>query len=273
VAVIAKWGRSANAALRLGFEDATGYSPTVIQRVRSLLEATRDDRLRPPAPVVADTNFPRPRPASALWPLLAAPIVISDAPQPLRRLSTLAREWEEPLVAYAAPALPRAYWTGKVEVHADDALAEPMLRAARGELAVVPPDAQRTVEQREPAAVDRRGAASRSSAAATGPVAATVELGPNRLTARVDAPAAGWLIVLDPWFPGWTATVDGAPARLVRANFAFMAVPVDAGRHEVALTYRNAQVARGALVGALALAALLAAVGWRRRGGWPVTAA
>jgi uncharacterized membrane protein YfhO len=45
------------------------------------------------------------------------------------------------------------------------------------------------------------------------------------------------LVVLDPWFPGWSARVDGKPAPLLRADYAFMAIPVDAGRHEVTFRY------------------------------------
>jgi MYXO-CTERM domain-containing protein len=44
-----------------------------------------------------------------------------------------------------------------------------------------------------------------------------------------------------------------------------MAVPVPAGRHELALTYRNTQVGRGTADGAAALAVLLAGLAWRRR--------
>jgi hypothetical protein len=59
--------------------------------------------------------------------------------------------------------------------------------------------------------------------------------------------------------------VDGAPAPLVRADFAFMAVPVGAGRHRLELTYRNDRVATGARLAAGVAAALLALLAWRRR--------
>jgi hypothetical protein len=255
VAVVAKWGRTANAPLRLGLENATGYSPVVIQRVRSLLEATVDDRVVPPSPVTKDTNFPRPRPGSALWPLLAAPIVISDRAQPLPVLATGEREWEDPLVAHAAPALPRVFWAGRWEARGDDELVEPMLRAARGDVVIVAEEE-----------AGRLAGTATGTATGTGPVAATeIRLGGSRLDAVVEAPSAGLAVILDPWFPGWTATVDGAPAPIVRADFAFMAVPVPPGRHALALTYRNAQVGRGAALSAATLALLVGALAWRRR--------
>jgi hypothetical protein len=140
-------------------------------------------------------------------------------------------------------------------VRADDDLAEPMLRAARGEVVLLAPEHADLARARAPQETDGGGS----------PVAAAVALGPNRLTAKVDAPAPGWLVVLDPWFPGWTATVDGAPSPLARANFAFLAVPVAAGRHEVVLAYRAGRVAQGALLAGATAALLAGTLAWRRR--------
>jgi hypothetical protein len=249
-AVIAGWGQTANAALRRGFEGATGYGPTSIGRVMALLDATRTDRVTPPAPVTGDMNFPAPRPSSRLWPLLSTPLVVSDAPQPLPPIADLRPEWSRPTTAYAAPALPRVFWTGSWEVRADDALAEPMLRAATGELAVL--------------AEPLPGLPSPGPLA---PPRAASEIRPGRdsLQAVVDAPAPGLAVILDPWFPGWSAAVDGAPAPLVRADFAFLAVPVPAGRHRLELRYRNDRVLPGAWLAAGTAAALLALLAWRRR--------
>jgi hypothetical protein len=255
IAVIAKWGQSANATLRLGWENATGYGPTVIQRVRALLEATRDDRLVPLGPVTSDTNFPRVRPESPLWPLLATPLVVADAPRPLlARIGEARREWENPFEVATAPALPRVFWIERWEAHADDALAEPMLRAARGELAVVAPeDAPHVGPSPTPAEPSTPVAAER------------VAVDGGHLEATLVAPRAGLAVILDPWFPGWTATVDGATVPLVRANHAFMAIPVSAGRHHLTLTYRNTQVARGFLLSGVTLLALVGALVWRSR--------
>ena len=89
----------------------------------------------------------------------------------------------------------------------------------------------------------------------------------SRLTATVDAPTAGWLVLAESWYPGWTATVDGHDAPIVRANINQKAVAVAAGRHRVTFSYHSRSLARGAFVSALALACLLvAAIGlaWRR---------
>ncbi|HEX6839828.1 MAG TPA: YfhO family protein, partial [Polyangia bacterium] len=84
----------------------------------------------------------------------------------------------------------------------------------------------------------------------------------ERLTLRCRASAASYAVVADAYFPGWSATVDGAPAPLLRANLAMRAVPLPPGDHTVELRYRPAHLAAGAVV---SLLALLVAVGFTIR--------
>jgi hypothetical protein len=251
VAVLAKWGQTANAALRQGWEGATGYGPMCVERVRFLLEGTRDDRVVPPGPVAGDTNFPRPRPASAFWPLLATPIVVSDEPQPLPVLGPAGREWERPLVAYRAPALPRVFWAGAWSVASDAEAGPLLLQAARGDRVVLAEPLPGLPDPGPP----------------EGPVAAErVEVGRRTLSAVLDAPRAGAAVILDPFYPGWSATLDGAPVPIGRADFAFQAVPVPAGRHLLRLEYRSPLLLRGAWVAAATLLLILGILWARRRG-------
>jgi uncharacterized membrane protein YfhO len=81
----------------------------------------------------------------------------------------------------------------------------------------------------------------------------------------VVAPRDGLAVILDPFYPGWTATLDGKPVPILRADFAFQAVAVPAGRHELRLTYRNRWVGIGAAVSLGTLALLLAALAVRAR--------
>jgi hypothetical protein len=46
-------------------------------------------------------------------------------------------------------------------------------------------------------------------------------------------------VVAQTYYPDWCAEIDGEPARLLRANVAFQAVQIPAGRHQVHLFYRD----------------------------------
>ncbi|MBP8973645.1 MAG: YfhO family protein [Anaerolineae bacterium] len=79
----------------------------------------------------------------------------------------------------------------------------------------------------------------------------------RRFHVATDAPA--YLVFAETWYPGWSATVNGAPAPLLRANLAFQAVAVPAGDSEIVFRYRithfewGVVIAGGALIAALAL--------------------
>ncbi|HJZ97710.1 MAG TPA: YfhO family protein [Candidatus Solibacter sp.] len=57
--------------------------------------------------------------------------------------------------------------------------------------------------------------------------------------ARVEAPHAALLRIAVPYFPGWQAEIDGAPARIAPADLALIGVMVPAGAHELKLHYRS----------------------------------
>ncbi len=66
--------------------------------------------------------------------------------------------------------------------------------------------------------------------------------------------APGYVVLLDAYDPGWRVTVDGRPARLLRANLLFRAVAVPPGRHTVEMVYRPAALVVGLLSTALTAA-------------------
>jgi hypothetical protein len=55
----------------------------------------------------------------------------------------------------------------------------------------------------------------------------------TRIDISVDATRPGYLVLSDVWHPWWTATIDGRPAEVRRANVMFRAVAVPPGRHIV----------------------------------------
>jgi len=74
--------------------------------------------------------------------------------------------------------------------------------------------------------------------AGTGTVAISAQdQADGRLTARVNAPAAGYVFLSEPFYPEREAFVDGQRVTPVPADLAFTAVPVPAGSHQIELHY------------------------------------
>ena len=90
----------------------------------------------------------------------------------------------------------------------------------------------------------------------------------HRVVIRTAATGPRLLVLTDVYYPGWRVSIDGRPARLYRANFAFRAVAVPAGNHTVTFAYRPVSVLAGAAVSAAALLILFGAVvrDYRRAG-------
>ncbi len=64
---------------------------------------------------------------------------------------------------------------------------------------------------------------------------------------------AGYLIVTNNAYPGWKATVDGAPMEISTVNTAFMGIALSAGRHVVEMNYSTPRLHTGVCVTGLAL--------------------
>jgi hypothetical protein len=106
-------------------------------------------------------------------------------------------------------------------------------------------------------------AARRVPAQATG-----LRFSANEVEFRVDAPEATVAVVAQSYYPRWRAWVDGRPADLWRANGAFQAVAVPAGRHEVRLAYVDRGFHAGLVVSGISAAGCLAlGLAGRRRMG------
>ncbi len=61
---------------------------------------------------------------------------------------------------------------------------------------------------------------------------------PERVVLRADVKNPAFLVLADADFPGWEATVDGAPATVLKANLMFRAVALESGAHEIVFAYR-----------------------------------
>jgi hypothetical protein len=91
------------------------------------------------------------------------------------------------------------------------------------------------------------------------------EFAARRVRVEVEAGEPALLVISQSFSSNWRATVDGQPAALLRANHAFQAVEVSAGKHEVVLKYEDRMFRSGVVISGL-VAAVCAAVSLRGRG-------
>ncbi len=75
----------------------------------------------------------------------------------------------------------------------------------------------------------------------------------------------GWVYIAQPFYPGWRATLDGQPAEILRANYAFMAVAVGGGKHTIRLEYDPRSFQVGAWISLLSTALALLLFWWGLR--------
>ena len=65
---------------------------------------------------------------------------------------------------------------------------------------------------------------------------------PNELTYTVESQKGGIVVFSEIYYPGWTATVDGADTPVGRVNYILRAINVKPGKHTVVLTFKPASV-------------------------------
>jgi hypothetical protein len=80
----------------------------------------------------------------------------------------------------------------------------------------------------------------------------------HRVVVEADTPTPGVLVLSDTWYPGWRVTVDGAPAPLLRADYALRGVALPAGHHRVEFRFRSTPAALGLALSAFGLLGLFA---------------
>jgi hypothetical protein len=84
------------------------------------------------------------------------------------------------------------------------------------------------------------------------------DFSPARQSIEVETPAATMAVICQAYYHNWQASVDGVATPLWRANYAFQAVAVPAGRHHILLQYKDNALRWG---GAISLASLLICAG------------
>ena len=108
----------------------------------------------------------------------------------------------------------------------------------------------------------------------TAPAPATVKASlakwqPGAMTVKLDGSDARttYLLVAENWYPDWQATVDGKPAKTMRADGALLSVALPPGTREVTFTYDVPEYHTGKMITLLSLLGVLGLLGagWMQR--------
>lgn len=245
-----------NAAMAYGLQDVRGYDGLLVARYADLLDAA----FRYEHHTHFATNLQSP-----LINLLNVKYVFGvpnvEAPE----------GWFTKLIDGEAPlyrnnrVLPRAFLVDGYTV-LDGNPARRTLRDGRV-------DFRRVALVEQELAAELRPVPAAAAAAAVGTNTTAADVGRATITSyrdhhvaiETDAPARRLLVLTDVHYPGWHAAIDGESAPILRANFAFRAVPVPAGRHTVTFDYRPSSFRTGLIISGAALLALIGAVLAERR--------
>lgn len=92
--------------------------------------------------------------------------------------------------------------------------------------------------------------------------AGALYLSGNRVLVDFHAAAQGLLVLLDSYYPGWEAKIDGVECKILKTNYLFRGVLVPAGMHTVEFCYRPVSFRAGVAVSITAFALLLLASLW-----------
>ena len=103
----------------------------------------------------------------------------------------------------------------------------------------LPPEARRmvTVTNSSPASISVR------------------EFSAHRVRLETEAAEPALVVIAQAFYPNWRASVAGRPAPLLRANHAFQALQVPAGRHQVTLVYHDRAFYAGGVISLVSAAA------------------
>jgi hypothetical protein len=81
---------------------------------------------------------------------------------------------------------------------------------------------------------------------------------PNRVIIKTRQEGNGFLVLNDTYFPGWTVTVDGKEAKILKANHFYRAVQLGPGEHTLEFDYFPEGFKEGLIVSSIFLLILIA---------------
>jgi hypothetical protein len=87
----------------------------------------------------------------------------------------------------------------------------------------------------------------------------------NQVVIEASLPRPGFLLLLDTYYPGWSAYVNGRQTRIYRANYNFRAVSLPAGKSTVRFSYLPNSLLLGLALSLATILLLVAAWFWPQR--------
>jgi hypothetical protein len=87
----------------------------------------------------------------------------------------------------------------------------------------------------------------------------------ERVTLKTSSESAGFLVLSEIFYPGWTAKVDGRNAEVLRGNYLFCVIQLEKGDHEVKLYFVSWPFRIGAGISCLTLLIVILVMITKRR--------
>lgn len=121
----------------------------------------------------------------------------------------------------------------------------------------------RQVSLRHTAVIDRRFSQlfdGKTLDGAKGDATATIRqthLASDEVTYEADSKKGGLVVFSEIYYPGWTATIDGQPTDIGRADYVLRAMYVPAGKHTIHMEFHPKSVEQTELVANISFAALI----------------
>ncbi len=214
-----------NAGMVRGWSSPYGYSALAPGRVWRYLHQA----LGVPVPFEVNT-FPSPALAAfGPFPYHSMSLVIGADPRSRRPILNRLPD-------------PRAYLTPAAQLVRDDGEATLRMRAGHDFHSVALVEQPLPLPAQPPAQVGH---------------ATIMDFAPERISVAVESPAPSLLVLAEPWYPGWSARVNGVATACIPANAWMRAVLVPAGKSQVEMTFHSTYLVPGALISLVALATLL----------------
>ena len=79
----------------------------------------------------------------------------------------------------------------------------------------------------------------------------------NEAKYEIESDKGGLVVFSEVYYPGWTATIDGQPTEVGRANYVLRAINVPAGKHEVVFSFKPQSIQTTETIAYVALGVLV----------------